>query len=257
MHSLPLFVKLAGQPVILVGTGDAAEAKRRLIERAGAIAAREDSTQARIAFVALEDETEAAAAAKRLKDRGLLVNVADMPKLCDFTTPSIVDRDPVLIAVSTGGASAGLAKMVRQRIEAMLPQGLGRLATALRAARSKMREKWPDASNRRRAIDAALSEGGALDPLREHDDDAVGKWLTGTASEQSGSVMTIRLRSGEPDDLTLRECRALGVADGIVVPPGLPPAILARARADAKRTNLAERETVHFGEQENWVIIEL
>ncbi|WP_409644658.1 bifunctional precorrin-2 dehydrogenase/sirohydrochlorin ferrochelatase, partial [Sphingorhabdus sp.] len=68
---------------------------------------------ARIAFVAIADEDEACAAADDLKARGLLVNVVDRPEICDFTTPAIVDRTPVLVAVGTGGASAGMAKAIR------------------------------------------------------------------------------------------------------------------------------------------------
>src|SRR5690606_11177504 len=118
MHSLPLFVNLAGQPVLLLGTGEAAHAERRLIERAGGIAVTEDdarAAQARIAFIALDALDAPEQAAARLKATGKLVNVVDRPDLCDFTTPAIVDRDPVLIAVSTGGTASGLAAALRQR----------------------------------------------------------------------------------------------------------------------------------------------
>jgi len=106
MHSLPVFLKVKGRPVMLIGTGDAAEAKRRLLERAGARIVGEGE-QAALALVACFDAVEAEAAATRLRARGILVNVVDRPDLCDFTMPAIVDRDPVLIAVGTGGASAG------------------------------------------------------------------------------------------------------------------------------------------------------
>jgi uroporphyrin-III C-methyltransferase / precorrin-2 dehydrogenase / sirohydrochlorin ferrochelatase len=136
MHSLPVFLRLRGRPVMLVGSGDAADAKRRLLERAGATIVGEDG-QAALAIVALADEGEAQAVAARLKERGLLVNVVDQPALCDFTLPAILDRDPVLIAIGTGGASAGLAKALRQRLEALLPQSLGALAQALSGARGQ------------------------------------------------------------------------------------------------------------------------
>ena len=98
-----------------------------MLERAGASIVGEDDASARLAFVAL-DEPEGAAA--RLKARGLLLNVTDRPELCDFTVPSILERGPVLIAVGTGGASAGLAKALRLRLEALLPASLGALADA-------------------------------------------------------------------------------------------------------------------------------
>ena len=108
MHSTPFFLQLNGQPVILLGEGNAAAAKRRLLERGGAAIVGEDNAHARIAMVAIEDEAQAVAAVKRLKARGLLVNAVDRPALCDFTTPAIIDRGSVLIAMGTSGASAGL-----------------------------------------------------------------------------------------------------------------------------------------------------
>ena len=111
MHSVPIFLRLTGRPVILVGQGDAADAKRRLLERAGASIV-DEADEARLAIVACDDP---AAVAQRLGARGILVNVADRPELCDFTLPAIVDRGPVLIAIGTGGASAGLAKALSQR----------------------------------------------------------------------------------------------------------------------------------------------
>ena len=103
LHSLPLFVRLAGRPVILLGEGEAADAKRRLLDRAGAVIVGE-AAEAALAIVAL-DEPESAVA--RLKARGVLVNAVDRSDLCDFTLPAIVDRDPVIVAIGTGGASAG------------------------------------------------------------------------------------------------------------------------------------------------------
>lgn len=235
MQSLPLFVKLADQPVILLGEGDAADAKRRLIERAGGRAVAEDHPCARLAFVALDDDKEALAAVERLKRRGLLVNAVDRPALCDFTTPAIIDRDPVIIAIGTGGASAGLAKALRQRLEAMLPAGLGDLARALLGARGALKARWPGAADRRRAIDLALAEGGALDPFVAHDGAAVDNWLRSDIGAPAKGVRVIRLRSLDPDDLTLAEARWLGQADSLVHDASVPPAILMRARADAVR----------------------
>lgn len=236
LPSLPLFHRLAGQPVVVLGHGEAAEAKRRLVLRAGGKVI-EDLAEgidvgARLAFIAHEDEGACQADAIRARGAGLLVNVVDKPALCDFTTPSIIDRAPVLIAVGTGGASAGLAKALRLRLERLLPQGLGALAEALYAARGAMRARWPTGPERRRALDAALEEGGALDPLREGGD--VGAWVAGAADGAAGRFV-IRLRTEDPDDLTLREARLLGQADAVVAGPDVPAAVLARVRADAAR----------------------
>jgi uroporphyrin-III C-methyltransferase/precorrin-2 dehydrogenase/sirohydrochlorin ferrochelatase len=234
MQSLPLFVKLAGRPVVLLGEGEAAEAKRRLLERAGATVVGEEA-EAALAIVALVDEADAADAVRRLRVRGMLVNAVDRPALSDFTVPAIVDRDPVLIAIGTGGASAGLAKALRQRLEALLPAGLGPLAQGLASARGAIRARWPGAADRRRAIDAALDPGGPLDPLGDRPDDALAGWLAGTADADASRLVPIRLRSADPDDLTLREARLLGTADRIYHRPSAPAAILVRARADAGR----------------------
>ena len=227
MHSLPLFVDVRGRPVALIGTGDAADAKHRLLERVGAQIVGEEAAVA-LAIVADGDT----AAIARLKARGILVNAVDLPALCDFTLPAIVDRAPVLVAVGTGGASAGLAKALRQRIEALLPSRLGRLAQALASGRPAMRARWPDAVERRHALDAALAHGGTLDPLGGTYD--VERWLD-SATATKPRTETVLLISGDPDELTLRAARLLGQADTIVHDANVPVAILDRARADARR----------------------
>jgi len=216
---------------MLIGEGEAAMTKRRLLQRAGARIVGEDG-QAALAIVAL-DEPEAVVA--RLRARGVLVNAVDRPDLCDFTLPAIVDRDPVLIAIGTGGASAGLAKALRQRLEALLPTGLGRLAEALHGARDAIRKRWPDAADRRRAIDAGLAPGGLIDPLAERGEASLHSWLVESGELAVGGIETIRLRSPDPDDLSLREARLLGSADRVYHRRDIPPAILDRARADAVR----------------------
>jgi uroporphyrin-III C-methyltransferase / precorrin-2 dehydrogenase / sirohydrochlorin ferrochelatase len=235
MHSLPLFVRLQDRAVILLGDGDGAAAKRVLLERAGAKIVGETGDAA-LAVVAIEDEAAAVEAVERLKLRRILVNAVDRPDLCDFTLPAIIDRDPVLIAIGTGGASAGLAKALRQRLEAIIPQSLGALATALKNARSALRNHFPETSERRRAIDAALDPGGRLDVLAANGADAVAQWLADPASGASGGYHHMIINSDDPDDLTLAQARLLGQADQIFHTLHIAPAILARGRADGLRT---------------------
>ncbi len=243
MQQLPIFLNLTGQPVLIIGAGDAAAAKARLVTRAGGRIVDGLADGPRLAFVALDDDAEAAAVAAELRAAGLLVNVVDRPALCDFTTPAIIDRAPVTIAIGSAGASAGLAKALRQRLEAWLPAGLGGLASALAAARDAVRARWPDKDARRRAIDAALEPGGALDPLGvdggaggRDGNAAVAAWLAGPdAPEPAARCETIILTSTDPDALTLRQARWLASADRVVHAADVPPAILARARADAVR----------------------
>lgn len=235
MRQLPIFVNLAGENVILLGEGPAADAKRRLIERAGGSCVSEEVLGAKMAFIAIEDESEAIEAASRLRTLGLLVNVVDRPEYCDFTTPAIVDRDPVLIAVGTGGASAGLAKAVRQRVEAILPQSLGQLAQGLFDSRDEIRNRWPDGNERRRAIDAALARDGALDPSLEQSPKQLSEWLNAEECRRASGLHIIELTSNDPEDLTLRMARLLGEADYIFHHIDVSEAILTRARADAER----------------------
>ena len=243
MRSLPLFHHVAGQPVIVLGEGPAADAKRRLVERAGGVAIGKIELGiergARLAFVALDDQGEAEAAVRLLHRAGLLVNVADRPALCDFTTPSVLDREPVQIAIGTDGASAGLAKHLRLRLEALLPDSLGLLARSLGNARDALRARWPDAAERRRALDAALTEGGPLDPFAEHGATAVSAWLQ-SAQRPTAEARRVELVIDTPtaDGLTLRQLQLLGAADAILFEPGVPAAILDRARADAARLSL-------------------
>lgn len=234
VHSLPIFIRLTGRPVILLGDGDAAAAKRRLLERAGALIVEEES-ESSLAIIAIEEEAEAAAAIARLKARGILVNAVDRPADCDFTLPAIVDRDPVLIAIGTGGASAGLAKALRQRLEAMLPASLGALAVSLNAARGAIRARWQEAGKRRRAIDEALDPGGPLDPLRDAGAGAVNDWLAEPEGVANPASLTFTLTSDDPDQLTLAAARALGQADRIIFAPNIAAAIVTRSRADAVR----------------------
>jgi uroporphyrin-III C-methyltransferase/precorrin-2 dehydrogenase/sirohydrochlorin ferrochelatase len=236
LSGLPLFHRVAGQRVVVVGEGAAAEAKRRLVERAGGVCCGEpEAHHARLALIALDDRREAEAAALRLLGKGLLVNVADRPELCDFTLPSVLERGPVVVAVGTGGASAGLAKQIRLRLEALLPETLGALAEGLQSARVKLRARWPDPAERRRVLDAALTAGGVLDPLDDEAPARLPAWLDAPSEHSTAQTIEITLTSDEPDDLTLRQARLLGEADVVVHSAAVPEAILSRARADAVR----------------------
>lgn len=240
LGSLPVFVRLAGRPVILVGTGEAADAKRRLLERAGATIVGEEA-QAALAIV-VDDEDAVA----RLKARGVLVNAVDRPELCDFTLPAIVDRSPVIVGIGTGGVSAGLAAALRQRLEALLPASLGHLAEQLHEARAALRRRYPAADDRRRAIASGLATGGAIDPLSGEPD--VARWLRMLDDPSAAAqLVTVALRSDDPDDLTLGQARALAQADRVYHLGRVPAAILDRARADAARIAGHPPETLPSG----------
>jgi uroporphyrin-III C-methyltransferase/precorrin-2 dehydrogenase/sirohydrochlorin ferrochelatase len=239
MDRLPLFLDLRGRDVLLLGSGAAADAKRRLIEGAGGRAVATPGA-ARLAFVALEG-ADAERAAATLRAAGLLVNVVDRPDLCDFLVPAIVDRSPVVVAIGTGGASATLAKVLRERLEALLPATLGALARAIAARRRTIADRLPSPDARRRFWDALLATGGPLDPFGERRDpeSAIEAALAGDAAAPP-VLVELALASDDPDELTLRQLRWLSQADTIFAAASAPAAVLDRARRDAVRV-AAER----------------
>lgn len=231
MQGLPLFHRIAGQPVLVVGEGEAADAKARLVEEAGGQVVRAPVPGVRIAFVALEDGAEAEAA--RLKAMGYLVNVVDKPALCDFTVPAIVDRSPVLVAVGTGGASASLAKALKERLEVLLPAGLGAVAAAIFAGRRQVAAVHGSVPERRAFWAAALAPGGPLDPLVPQSDPAagLGQALAGQVAQGETTTLDVTLA----DALTLKELRLLAQADLVVHAADTPAEVLALVRRDAAR----------------------
>lgn len=232
MDRLPLFFDINGKPVLLLGSGNMAEAKARLIEGAGGRVVRAIEPDVRLAFIALDDAALAAQEAERLRATGLLVNVVDRAELCDFTVPAIIDRSPVMVAIGTAGASATLAKVLRERLEALLPSGLGGLARAIGGARREIAVRLPTPDARRRFWDRLLAPGGALDPFADIDDPAA-RIADGEKSSEPDSLVIIS--ASDPDDLTLRELRGLSTADTLFHVPGAAAAVLDRARRDARR----------------------
>ncbi len=236
MQQLPIFVNLAGREVILLGDGEPAEAKARLVRAAGGELVGEDSADAVLAFVAIEDDAEAHATATRLRARGLLVNVVDKPAMSDFLMGAIIDRSPVVVAISTAGASASLARALRTRFEALLPASLGPLARAILAARDAVAARHPTPTDRRRLWERALAQGGPLDPFAvlSEPEAAVLQVVEGT-STATPQLLVIDVASPDPGDLTLNQLNALARCDALVVEGSVAPAIIDRARRDAAR----------------------
>jgi uroporphyrin-III C-methyltransferase/precorrin-2 dehydrogenase/sirohydrochlorin ferrochelatase len=234
MEALPLFLAVRGQPVLVLGGGEAAEAKRRLVREAGGVPVSAPGPAVRLAFLAPGEDAEAVAA--ELRAAGLLVNVVDRPDLSDFIVPAILDRAPVTVAVGTAGASASLAKALKERLELLLPAGLGKLAQAIRAARAEVAARLPAVGDRRAFWARLLAPGAPLDPLAPVADPeaAIAAALAG-AVEAPGSVIEIRVPEAGAEALTLAELRALAAADLVVHGPRCPADVLALARRDAAR----------------------
>lgn len=167
MKHLPLFFDLAGRKVAVVGEGAKADLRARLAGSAGAEVLRlhgpvaaQELRGAVAVFVATEDESADVAAHRQAKAAGIPVNVADRPALCDFIMPAIVDRDGVVVAISTGGSSPTLATVLRRRIEAALPERLDVLARLATTFRAQVNTLIADPA-RRRAFFRRLVEGPA------------------------------------------------------------------------------------------------
>lgn len=276
MRSFPLFLKLQGRPVLLAGSGAAAAAKLRLLAASGAqvrLIARDPSPELREASqslavaclrgpVAGDDLRQAdlviGAEGEDAADRALsvaaraagkLVNIVDRPDLSDFTMPAIVDRDEIVVAISTDGASPVLAQRVRAAIESVLPPALGRLARFARRFRAAVQVRIVENGARRRFWDQVLAGpiGAAVlagDERRAARDliRAVNKSVPTT---ERGQVSLVGAGPGDPELLTLRAARALREADVIVYDKLVDPAVLDYARRDARRIYVGKSKGDH------------
>jgi precorrin-2 dehydrogenase/sirohydrochlorin ferrochelatase len=258
MDSFPAFFPLAGRTVVVAGTGAAAEAKLRLLEGSPAKLVRLEGQAAfepdryagaALAFIATDDDAFAEAAAKAARAAHVPVNVADRPKLCDFTTPAVIDRGEVVAAIGTGGASPMLATLLRHDIEARVPEGAGRVAALLSALQDEIRTALPEPHARRAFLRGALSgpaaeaaQAGdmalAKDRLREAL--AAGAKLEGRATFVDGQ--------GPAERLTLAAARALAAADILILDDQLNPEVVSLARRDAERRGAGKVTPEHVAE---------
>ncbi len=267
MKYFPVFFDLAGQKVLIVGGGEVALRKISLLERTGAsitvvapqmapellercaagkldLAIREfdpaDLDGARLVIVATSRRAVNRWIAKLSDSRGIPVNVVDDAHASRFIVPAIIDRDPVLVAVSTGGTSPVLARRLRERLEAMIPKRMGELATWLRALRESTRRKLRDTGERRRFFEA-LVDGPAARRFIEGDMQGARRIAqqllaaTSVAPRAAGEVTLVGAGPGDPELLTLKGLRALQDADAILHDRLVPPALLDLARRDAAR----------------------
>lgn len=250
MDAFPAFIPLRGRRVILAGTGEGAEAKARLLEGSPAEVVRltgpaafdpASYAGAALAFVADEAEDFRQAAAAAARTAHVPLNVVDRPQDSDFYTPSVIDRGQVVVAIGTDGASPMLASMLRSDIEALAPEGLGRVAQLLRAHQSEVRAALPQPHQRRAFLRAALN-GPAAAAALAGDMATAARLLLEALAAGPAFAGKVQLLSGEgpADGLTLRALRALASADLIVADPACDPQVLALARRDAERRRPAD-----------------
>jgi uroporphyrin-III C-methyltransferase/precorrin-2 dehydrogenase/sirohydrochlorin ferrochelatase len=276
MRSFPLFLKLAGRPVLLIGAGSAAAAKLRLLEQAGArvtiiadaptsdlLAAIADArahliegavapghfADVELVFGATGSEQSDRVVAQHARAAGKLVNIVDRPELSDFTMPAVIDRGDIVVAVSTQGASPVLAQRVRAAVESVLPPGLGRLAQFAQRFRSAIQSRIADNGSRRRFWDQVLAGPIAAAVLAGDEKRAARDLIRavnrGEPKAETGHVSLVGAGPGDPELLTLRAARALREADVIVYDKLVDPAVLEYARRDARRIFVGKSKGDH------------
>lgn len=259
MRHFPLFMDLSGCPVLVVGAGELAERKAEPLRRAGAIVRLRPTFDPRdldgcaLAIGADASEPDKLALSAAAKSRGIPVNVVDRPNLCSFIMPAIVDRDPVTIAISTGGTAPLLARLLRQRIEGVVPPAYGRLASLVGRFSGEIRRRFQDFSERRRVLERIFTSRVA-ELVFAGDERAAELALSEELAADtgvSGIVHLVGAGPGAADLLTLRAHRILGEADVIVHDRLVSDEVLDMARRDAERIFVGNARADHCMRQED------
>jgi uroporphyrin-III C-methyltransferase len=261
---LPVFMDLTGRPCLVLGSGEAAANKAALLHRASAKVhqlSTADFTTADLDNVALvvdatEDDAFTRSLATLTRMRGIPLNVVDKPDLCDFIFPAILDRSPVIVAVSTGGLAPALARLIRQRLESAIPAAFGRLAHLAGEFRRKVQDALPTTRQRLRYWDEVLDgragdlamHGRAAEARTEMD-----RLLSRTAADNTnagpGMVHLVGAGPGDTELLTLAAIRAIKRADVILYDHLVGPGVLEFSRRDAERIPVGKRAGRHSMKQ--------
>lgn len=258
MRHFPVFLELHGQRALVLGSGEMAERKAAPLRAAGAEVVMAASFTpplldgVAIAIGADAPEADLVALSNEARRRFIPVNIVDRTELCSFITPAIVDRDPLTIAVSSAGAAPVLARLLRARIEAVIPPAFGRLAAVAESFKAEFRARLPDLARRRRVLERILT-GRAADLVFAGDEASaraeIARELDEGASGE-GMVFLVGAGPGAADLLTLRAQRLLGEADVIVHDRLVTEAVLDLARRDAERIYVGKARADHCLPQE-------
>jgi uroporphyrin-III C-methyltransferase / precorrin-2 dehydrogenase / sirohydrochlorin ferrochelatase len=280
---LPIFVNIKQQPCLVIGGGEVAARKVVLLLKAEAKVTvispnlgrelkemaengeiihvsrhfEDADIQQPVLVIAATDQREVNERVSKLgKARGIPVNVVDNPGLCSFIMPSIVDRSPVQIAISTGGASPVLARMIRTKLEGCIPAAYGRLASLVDGFREKVKAKFSSVEQRRMFWESVL-EGTVADRVFSGNEDQAAAELekaieAGDAKAQfQGEVYLVGAGPGDPDLLTFRALRLMQAADVVVFDRLVSPAIRDLVRRDAEMIYVGKKRDQHTMQQEN------
>lgn len=280
MDALPVFLKLRDEPVMLIGGGTVASRKALFLCRAGArvtvIAPAIDSGLRQLleqhggrwrgrayahgdlagqvlVIAATPDNVVNRAVHAEARALNVPVNVVDTPDLCTFTFPSIVDRNPLLVAIGTNGASPVLGRAVRRRLEAMLPATLGEVARFAGSLRARVKASIPDESTRRRFWED-LVEGPVAEMVlagRTEEAQAVVDERLADSHRPIGEVFLIGAGPGDPDLMTFKALRLLQRGDVILHDRLVPQAIIDLGRRDAQRIYVGKKRSEHAVPQED------
>ena len=275
MDYLPIFLKLDGRPCLVIGAGGIAARKVELLLRAGArvtvvapdaeetIRAASDGNRLtwlartyvqsdiegqQLVYAATGDEQVNTAVSTDCQARGIPVNVVDRTPLCTFIMPSIVDRSPVMAAISTGGNAPALARLLRARLETVLPAGLGALADLAGRYRDRVKQSLGTVTERRRFWETAF-EGEAAELTlagRVAEAEAVlNTQLTAPDDSPTGEVYLVGAGPGDPDLLTFKALRLMQRADVVLYDRLVSQAVLDLVRRDAELIYVGKQRGHH------------
>ncbi len=259
MRHFPIFLELNGRTALVVGRGEVAERKAEALRRAGAMVVirpgfdPSDLAGCAVAVGADAPEAELQALSHAAMQAGIPINVVDRPSLCSFITPAVIERDAITIAVSSGGVAPVLARLIRARIEALIPPAYGRLAALAEKFKAEIRSRLPDLALRRRVLERLLA-GPAAELVfagREAEAEAVFAAELGQGETPGGMVFLVGGGPGAADLMTLRAQRLLGEADVIVHDRLVGEAVLDMARRDAERIYVGKQRANHCLQQED------
>jgi uroporphyrin-III C-methyltransferase/precorrin-2 dehydrogenase/sirohydrochlorin ferrochelatase len=281
MEHLPIFLDIKNQACLVVGGGPIALRKLENLRRAGArirlvspalvpeLRARLDDPlitwherrfedadfrDVRLAIAATDDRDVNRRVAELAKAAGIPVNVADQPQDCTFIMPSVIDRSPVVVAVSTGSASPVLARMIRARLESLVPAGYGRLAELCARYRDRVKERFEQQRDRRRFWDRVLQGGVAERVFSGHLEEADAamerELAAGGNPSELGEVYLVGAGPGDPDLLTFRALRLMQQADVVVYDRLVAKPIIDMVRRDASHIYVGKQRNQHTMRQE-------
>ncbi|HEX8980121.1 MAG TPA: siroheme synthase CysG [Parasulfuritortus sp.] len=291
MDYLPIFLDLRGKTGLVVGGGDVAARKATLLINAGAWvrvvapAALADSYESlkatdrlihlqesfrpehldgiEVVFAASEDDALDRQVHDAARARHLPVNVVDKPEVCSFIMPSIIDRSPVVVAVSSGGEAPVLSRLLRARLETLIPAAYGRLAALAGKFKGAVRKHFPTTEGRRKFWEKALLSPVAEMVFAGREQEAehtLAKMLEDSSTAPgTGEVYLVGAGPGNPDLLTFRALRLMQQADVVVYDRLVSPPILDMCRRDADRFYVGKERDNHAVPQEeiNMVLVRL